>query len=67
MKFQAALGNTTYTIEDQPNGIVRLSRSNPSDRDAQFFVPVSLVVEYVATWMAPRIGRLLTKLGEEKS
>jgi hypothetical protein len=65
MRFQARLGNTTYTIEDEPNGTVRLSRSNPNDRDAQFFVPVSLIVEYVVARIGPRISRMLIQLGNE--
>jgi hypothetical protein len=70
MRFQACLGNTTYTIEDEPNGIVRLSRFNPPNgtkvaESAQLFVPVSLIVEYVVARIAPRISRMLIQLGED--
>lgn len=66
MKFQASVGNTMYTIEDQPDGrFVKLSRSNPTDKPAQFFVPVGLVVEYVVARISPRIARMLNQIGVE--
>ena len=68
MKLQASVGNTTYTIEDQPDGrYVKLSRFNPPSGPkhaeyADFFVPAGLVVEYVVARIIPRIGRVLMKI-----
>jgi hypothetical protein len=61
MKFQGSVGKTTYTIEDQPDGrFVRLHRFNSNTREsAEFFVPVSLVIEYMVARIAPRLGRVL--------
>lgn len=71
MRSQARIGNTTYTIEDTPDGrFVHLSRYNPPSgaklaEHGEFFVPVGLVVEYVVARITPRIVRMITKIGVE--
>ena len=42
------LGNTTYTIEDSSSGNVKLARTNPNDKPAQFFVPRRLLIGFLA-------------------
>ena len=69
MKLQASVGNTTYTIEDQPDGrYVKLSRFNTNEpgKNPEFFVPVGLLVEYIVAHIAPRIARMLNQIGVEK-
>jgi hypothetical protein len=68
MRLQAKVGNTTYTIEDQPDGrYVKLSRFNPPSstkvaEHGEFFVPTGLILEYAVTRAAPRISQMLTKI-----
>ncbi len=68
-RFQASVGNTTYTIEDQPDGrYVKLYRFNTSEpgKNPEFFVPVDLLIEYVVARISPRIARMLNQIGVEK-
>lgn len=72
-RFQVSVGRTTYTIEDRESGApayVKLSRSRPPIDNqrvehAEFFVPTSLIVEYVLARLAPRVLRMLVDLQEE--
>jgi len=73
MRLQAQVGHTTYTIEDVPGAPprVQLSRLNPPRgskpaEHAVFFVPVSLIVEYVVARMTSGVAKALTQLGEAK-
>lgn len=68
MKLQASVGNTTYTIEDQPDGrYVKLSRFNTNEpgKNPEFFVPVGLLVEYVVARVVPHLGRMLMQITKE--
>ena len=70
-RHQVCVGKTTYTIEDREEGgspaYVKLSRFKPpagsnSAEHAEFFVPTSLVIEYVVARLAPRLRRMLSEL-----
>jgi hypothetical protein len=45
-KVEASLGRTKFELEETPTpGVVKITRRN-SDGEREFFVPVSLIIEY---------------------
>lgn len=49
MKCSARLGGTLYEMEDSPySSQVRITRSNPNDKTATFYLPVELMLDYVS-------------------